>query len=110
KELKLVSLSWNRNIRSLELLDAPSLKELWVENCGNYSDIPSLLRFPNLKSLSVRGTKVKDLTFLNSFPQLEKFFYDPKTEQDWQVLGGLKGLKEINERPAKEFLDAHGKL
>ena len=70
-------------------------------------DLSRLKRLP-LKSLMIQRTKVSDLAPLKSMP-LEQLWLDYQPERDAEVLRSLKGLKQINGKPAAEFWKAQEK-
>jgi serine/threonine protein kinase len=65
------------------------------------SDLSSL-KGMSLQSLSCRNTKVSDLSPLQGMP-LKALWCDFQPERDAKVVGSIKTLEKINDKPAKEF-------
>jgi hypothetical protein len=61
-----------------------------------------------LKSLQILSTKVSDLAPLKGTP-LEQLWLDLPPGPGTEVLRSLKGLKQINDKPAAEFWKAQEK-
>jgi len=55
-----------------------------------------------LKSLKIQSIKVSALTPLKGMP-LEQLWLDRRPGPDTEVLRSLKGLEQINDKPAAEF-------
>jgi formylglycine-generating enzyme required for sulfatase activity len=71
------------------------------------SDLSMLKRLP-LKTLRMDYTKVSDLAPLKGMP-LKRLSLDTPTGQNADVLRSLKGLEEINGKPAADFWKAQEK-
>jgi hypothetical protein len=71
------------------------------------TDLSVLKRLP-LKTLRIEDTKVSDLAPLAGMP-LKQLSLDTPTGQNAEVLRSLKGLEEINGKPAPDFWKAQEK-
>jgi len=61
------------------------------------------VRHMPLRFLQSRGSPISDLSPLRNL-KLEAVDLDVRTQSDWEVISSIKTLKEINNRPAEEFL------
>jgi hypothetical protein len=94
---------------SLKVPDTSLGRKLRCPRCGNLDGAPvgdaGLAHFKGctgLRSVSLTGTRVTDLSPLKGMP-LKELSCDFKPERDTEILRSLKSLQRINGKPAAEF-------
>ena len=94
------------NLGHLAVTDLSPLKDMTALNILILDNTPvtelSMLKGLPLKSLRIQYTKVSDLAPLKGMP-LKQIWLTLPSGPDTEVLRSLKGLEQINDKPAAEF-------